>query len=67
VCPYVPIVVSVPIKNKCLSLSDTKDIKDLVGAPLTTAALVVKAAGSAAKGLQVNVLPFLTVATSTWP
>ena len=60
-------VVSVPIKNKCLSLSDTRLIKDLVGAPDTIVALVSNAFGSPAKGVQLYVEPFLAVATNTCP
>ena len=58
-------VVSVPIKNKCLSLSDTKLINEAVGAFATTVALISKA--PAVDGFQVYVAPFLTVATSNWP
>ena len=53
-------VVSVPNINKCLSLSETKDITDFVGAPLTTVALVVNALGFELIGFHSNVfLPFL--------
>src|SRR6056300_1190291 len=62
-----PIVVSVPSTIKCLSLSDTIDITDLVGAPLTIVALVVKAFGSACIGFQEKVFPFLIVAIITSP
>ena len=58
-------VVSVPIKNKFLSLSDTRLINEVVGAPDTTVALISKA--PAIVGFQVYVAPFLTVATSNWP
>ena len=58
-------VVSVPIKNKCLSLSDTRLINEVVGAPDTIAALISKA--PAVAGFQVYVAQFLTVATSNWP
>ena len=58
-------VVSVPIKNKCLSLSDTILITDAVGALDTTVALTVR--GAATDGFQVNVLPFLIVATRICP
>lgn len=54
-----PIVVSVPNIIKCLSLSETIDATDAVGAPDSAAALVVKAALLALIGFQENVLPFL--------
>ena len=60
-------VVSVPSINKCLSLSETIDMTDAVGALLITAALVVKALELALIGFQENDLPFLTVAISCCP
>ena len=65
--PNVPIVVSDPSINKCLSLSDTIDIMDAVGAPETIVALVFKAFGSAAIGFHEKVLPFFTVAIKVCP
>src|SRR6056300_811272 len=62
-----PTVVSVPSTIKCLSLSDTIDMTDLVGAPLTTTALVIKAFASACIGFQEKVFPFLIVAIITSP
>ena len=41
--PALPIFVSVPRIIKCLSLSETIDITDFVGAPVKVAALVTKA------------------------
>ena len=62
-----PIVVSVPNIIKCLSLSETIDATDAVGAPDSAAALVVKAALLALIGFQENVLPFFAVAISCCP
>ena len=53
--------------NKCLSLSDTKVRTDAVGAPETTAALVVKALGFELIGFHEKVLPFLIVAINCSP
>ena len=45
-------MVSVPNINKCLSLSETKDITDAVGAFEIIVALVVKALGFELIGFQ---------------
>ena len=60
-------MVSVPSIIKCLSLSDTNDITDAVGAFEIIAALVVKALGLEFIGFQEKDLPFLTVAINCSP
>ena len=57
-------MVSVPKIIKCLSLSETTDPTDAVGAFVTTTALVVKALVFAFIGFHENVFPFFTVATN---
>ena len=58
----IPIVVSVPNIIKCLSLSETNDITDLVGAFEITVALVFKAFGFELIGFHEKDFPFLIVA-----
>ena len=60
-------VVSVPSIIRCLSLSETTEATVLVGAPDTTAALVIKAFGLAWIGFQENVFLFLFVAINCSP
>ena len=65
--PADPTVVSVPNINKCLSLSETSDITEAVGAFDINDALVSKALESAFIGFQENDFPFLIVAISCCP
>ena len=60
-------VVSVPRIIKCLSLSDTIDIVDFVGALDISVALVVNALILKLIGLHEKVFPFFAVAINTCP
>ena len=62
-----PTVVSVPKTIKCLSLSETRLITDLVGAPETIVARVVNALVETDKGSHSNVCPFLIVHNNFCP